>query len=423
MCSLQYNTTHNIGNASIASKIKEISDVGRTAAQLHSEKSAPVPAAVVASLNASGTSIASLNALKKRRIESAASIATTGNAGGRESIVTKKHPNTTNITVSAAVAKPVENISGAKRTSSLLSTETIEYDENGDEMVVSLSECKRLRQEIQALKELNAQLSFDQYMRETEIRAEVSEEMAMRSGHLLEQIQSLQSQLNNQTSMSVAMSSVTASVKKQRKHQLRSIAEENATKDLQEVEDELERTKLTHEQELALLKTQNDQLLKAVKNMEAKVGAASSVTEPSSLTTNPVDNNSAILIQNIDSSSAQVAAEFSNRLQRDQRFKKNDENAFFIYPADNAKKSPVQAKSPSRSPLSNVGNSPVQIRLMKGYQPQQQQPLASSEQQSLSVVEKVNQINLKSSQTGNNSNSSMQSEHTGRALRSNVVRG
>ena len=75
---------YNIGNASIASKIKEISDVGRTAAQLHSEKSsamsAPAPAAVVASLNASGTSIASMNALKKRRIESAASIATTANA-------------------------------------------------------------------------------------------------------------------------------------------------------------------------------------------------------------------------------------------------------------------------------------------------------------------------------------------------------
>ena len=412
---------YNIGNASIASKIKEISDVGRTAAQLHSEKSsamsAPAPAAVVASLNASGTSIASMNALKKRRIESAASIATTANACGRESIVTKKHPNTTTITVSAAVAKPVENISGAKRTSSLLSTETIEYDENGDEMVVSLSECKRLRQEIQALKELNAQLSFDQYMRETEIRAEVSEEMAIRSSHLLEQIRSLQSQLNNQTSMSVAMSSVTASVKKQRKHQLRSIAEENATKDLQEVEDELERTKLTHEQELALLKAQNDHLLKAIRNMEAKVGAAPAVTEPSSQTSTiqVLDNNSAILIQSIDSSSAQVAAEFSNRLQRDQRFKKNDENAFFIYPADNAKKSPLQTKSPSRSPLSNVGNSPVQIRLMKGYQ---QQPLASCEQ-SLSVVEKVNQINLKSSQTG----SSMQSEHNGRALRSNVIRG
>lgn len=392
--------------------------------------SAPAPAAVVASLNASGTSIASMNALKKRRIESAASIATTGNACGRESIVTKKHPNTTTITVSsAAVAKPVENISGAKRTSSLLSTETIEYDENGDEMVVSLSECKRLRQEIQALKELNAQLSFDQYMRETEIRAEVSEEMAMRSGHLLEQIQSLQSQLNNQTSMSVAMSSVTASVKKQRKHQLRSIAEENATKDLQEVEDELERTKSTHEQELALLKAQNDQLLKAVKSMEAKEGAAAPVvvTESSSQATNQLDNNSAMLIQSIDSSSAQVAAEFSNRLQRDQRFKKNDENAFFIYPADNAKKSssssPLLTKSPSRSPLSNVGNSPVQIRLMKGYQ---QPPLAAgSEQQSLSVVEKINQINLKSSSHTNSSSSSssMQSENTGRALRSNVIRG
>lgn len=151
--------------------------------------------------------------------------------------------------------------------------------------------------------------------------------------------------------------------------------------------------------------------------MEAKVGVAPAVTEPSSQTTTiqVLDSNSAILIQSIDSSSAQVAAEFSNRLQRDQRFKKNDENTFFIYPADNAKKSPLQTKSPSRSPLSNVGNSPVQIRLMKGYQ---QQPLASCEQ-SLSVVEKVNQINLKSSQTG----SSIQSEHNGRALRSNVVRG
>jgi len=376
--------------------------------------SIPAPASVIASLNASGTSIASMNALKKRRIESTVSIATTGNASGRDSIVCKKHPTTMSICVSAAAVKPVENISGAKRTSSLLSTETIEYDENGDEVVVSLSECKRLRQEIQALKELNAQLSFDQYTRETEIRAEISEEMAMRSSHLLEQIQSLQTQLNNQTSMSVAMSSVTASVKKQRKNQLRSIAEENATKDLQEVEDELERTKTTHEQELALLKAQNGQLLKAVQSMEVKVGS-SAVVAAVATTATLLDNNSAILIQSIDSSSAQVAAEFSNRLQRDQRFKKNDENACFIYPADNSKKSPgpMQAKSPSRSPLSNVGNSPVQIRLMKGYQ---QQPLTTSEQ-SLSVVEKVNQINLKS-QT-----SSIQSEHAGRALRSNVVRG
>lgn len=362
-------------------------------------------------------------ALKKRRLESTASTTTLNSIrSGRESICLKKAaPNTTLVSITnnnnnGASNKVRTSMSGMKRTSSMLSSETNEIDENNDEAGTgSFSECKRLRLEIQLLKEQNSQMMFDQYTRETEIRAEVSEEMALRSNHLLEQIQSLQKQLNTQTSQSIVMSSVTASVKKERKRQLQTIAENHTTKDLQEVEDELTRTRTMYEQEILTLKTQNETLVNTVKALQAKVidplGTGSKSN--SICIDNSLNNN---ILQSIDNSSAQVAAEFSNRLQRDQRFKKNDENnnqTNFIYPSDNNLK-----KSPTRSPLSNLGNSPVQIRLMKGYQNPNSNTIDPITTTSSSVTSSVLELKNNIQKMTNSF-----SDNTSRSLRSQVMRG
>ena len=62
------------------------------------------------------------------------------------------------------------------------------------------SEVKRMRVEIHRLRDENHYLVSEQLQRETEIRMEVSEEMVVRSAHLLDQIQDLQEQLHSKES-------------------------------------------------------------------------------------------------------------------------------------------------------------------------------------------------------------------------------
>ena len=75
-----------------------------------------------------------------------------------------------------------------------------EYLDEGQGLDVTGSEVKRMRVEIHRLREENHYLVSEQLQRETEIRMEVSEEMVVRSAHLLDQIQDLQEQLHSKES-------------------------------------------------------------------------------------------------------------------------------------------------------------------------------------------------------------------------------
>lgn len=114
-------------------------------------------------------------------------------------------------------------------------------------------ENKRMKKEIMELKEQNATLMSNQISRETEIREEVSQEMAQRSASLLNQIQDLHEELSKyQNSGSY---DITKSAKKIRKKQLKSI-EEETQRALEEAEEELERVKVEYEEQIIDLKEQ-----------------------------------------------------------------------------------------------------------------------------------------------------------------------
>jgi len=309
-----------LSNANIASKIKEIADVGRTAANHISSASTASNAAVAAA------------AQKKRRMESSSSAGTVAsNATNNSNRVSN---NTTTMPVLKKISKgpskkvevKVEVLSGNKR----------KADETQDQDQAETTEVKRLRVEVAALRESNMHINSNQLEREAEIRAEVAEEMALRSMHLLDQIQDLQSQLS--THEASASKDVTKSVRKERKRQMRVIAEDDE-KDMQEVEDELQRMKACHEVAVEELRAENEAL-----NMKIR---ALQTLQTSSVTSVPkVSKFSSVFALPQSSSSA------------------GDENAPTNVNVNLVVKSPLKSplKSPSRSPLGdvskNTGNSP-----------------------------------------------------------------
>jgi hypothetical protein len=139
-------------------------------------------------------------------------------------------------------------------------------------LIIAGSEAKRLRVEVDRLREENTGLMKEQFSRETEIRMEVSEEMAMRSAHLLNQIQELQLQLDvkeREKNGSSRMADVTKSVKKARRKQLDK-ANEDMHMDLEEAEEELSRVKAEYEAEIAQLKADKRRLEKEVTEWKKK---------------------------------------------------------------------------------------------------------------------------------------------------------
>jgi len=390
-----YDETLSIlGNASIASRIKEISDVGRTASQHQSSavsaaliaaakeareakeqaREAAKEAAAASAKEAKEAAREAAAAGKRRRVDSTnstGSSATTGTQGLRRArdsvcIVPANNANPGAGGKRAPNTKPVA-LSGAKRkVDSEGSMDSIATAASMDES--EESELKRLRREVFQLREDKAQMEFHQLSRETEIREEVSQEMAKFSSHLLQQIQSLQNQLSDQQTASSSKNDVTRSVKKERKRQMTRIAEECSGRDVQEVEDELERMKAVYEQEITVLKTQNGALANAVQKLQGSSVGPAGIMPPTSISSAIANKFTSVFTQQ----SGEVAAEFSKRFS-----KKNDENnCVNVAPAFNAnagveKKSPLGksplSNSPNRSPLSEVrnpGNSPV----MKNYQ-------------------------------------------------------
>lgn len=389
-----YDETLSIlGNASIASRIKEISDVGRTASQ---HTSSSTTAALVAANAAAvkerelvreaakeAAAVAAKEAKeaaasKRRRVESVASTGSSSvvsqaslRSKSRDSVCVpsaaaaananpgaggKRQPNTKAVVLSGAKRK-VESVGSVGSAMTAAEGDSEE------------SELKRLRREVFQLREDKAQMEFHQLTRETEIREEVSVEMAKFSSSLLKQIQSLQNQLSEQGASS--SHDITRSVKKERKRQMTRIAEEFSGRDLVEAEEELERMKTVYEQEIEMLKAQNSALSSAVQKLQGSSVGPAGVMPPSSVSVSLASKFNSV----ISGAGSEVAAEFSKRFA-----KKNDENCVNIAPMMNhgstsavEKKSPFGksplANSPNRSPLSevrNAGNSPVMLQ--KNYQ-------------------------------------------------------
>ena len=183
---------------------------------------------------------------------------------------------------------------------------------------------KRMQKEMEQLRQENLLLAQGQINREAEIRMEVSQEMAQRSCHLLEQIQDLREQLACLESQRIG--DVKKSAKKVRRQQIDN-AQEDTSKDLREAEEELERVKSTFESQIAALlatKTQLEKELGAYREKHHIAAAAS-----------------------VDS-----AAEQAIKLQKEQRFRRKDSTVSNELPPSQQQQ--MKQRSPPRSPLGTV---------------------------------------------------------------------
>ena len=241
-----------------------------------------------------------------------------------------------------------------KRSSSLISDVTCDtilhnYHEGMEEEIMNLPFVKQLKSEISRLKEENEELISNQWKRETEIRIEVSEEMAKRSEHLLNRIQELQEEVNSYTTSQVG--NIQKSCKKARRQQREEIAEKSL-KDLEEAEEEMERMKAHYEVEIQTLTDANKKLLREISDWKAKAKAAANQINRQSAAPSPMPANAAdSVVPFAGNEKSEPAKKFSQRMQRDKRFKKGGKRG---------------SKSPTRSPLgklnNDAGNSPLRVK-------------------------------------------------------------
>merc|ERR1711871_1435845 len=247
------------------------------------------------------------------------------------------------------------NVAGKnKRSSSLISDVTCDtalqnYHEGTEAELLNLPIVKQLKAEITRLKEENEELIGNQWKRETEIRIEVSEEMAKRSEHLLDKIQELQEEINSYTTAQIG--NIHKSCKKARRQQREEIAEKSS-KDLEEAEEEMERMKTHYELEIQTLTEANKKLLRELNDWKSKAKAAANKTKGQPTAPSPMPANASdSVVPFADDEKSKPAEKFSQRMQRDKRFRKGSKRG---------------SKSPTRSPLgklkNDAGNSPLRVK-------------------------------------------------------------
>jgi hypothetical protein len=312
------------------------------------------------------------------------------------------------------IAKGNPNI---KRTASNLRTsaqcnEEINDDETKIDVADVQSELKSLKIELASLREQNQQLLTQSIARETEIRMEVSEEMAERSSYLLEQIQDLQEQLY---SRQTKIDNVTRSCKKIKKRQVE-IAAEDSSRDLKEAEEELERVKAAYEADISKLKDDKARLEREVLEWKTKADHATKALIEASQSTRPSIDNGSVKI--LDTTTDSAANAFSQRMQRDQRFKKSDEGL------------QRQASRSSRSPLApKDGNSPLvrqslAVEVKGGIK--RKSTHDDDENYSESPMKKLLQTQVSASSFATDENNTQVNENNGgylKKLRSHFIRG
>lgn len=248
-----------------------------------------------------------------------------------------------------------------KRSSSLISdvtcdTALADYHAGTEQELSNIPFVRGLKEEIERLTIENQQLQNDQWARETEIRLEVSEEMAKRSQHLLERIQELQDELSSKEQATYTIQQSCKKVKRKQRDE----EHVQRARDLEEAEDEIERLKAQHDGEILALKQENTALRNEVKRLKSVHENISSTT---SVMTASVSTSAAVVaptevVPFIEVKPATNPADsFTQRMQRDKRFQRGE----------NKCKSPVKSpvKSPARSPLQAVkdaGNSPLRLK-------------------------------------------------------------
>lgn len=211
---------------------------------------------------------------------------------------------------------------------------------------------------IERLQKENILLVNSAMTRETEIRHEISNEMALRSAHLLNQIRDLQDELY---SLKNDRSDITRSVKKAKRN-LKSHLKDDVTEDLRDAEEEMESLKSMYEDRVAKQMNQITELTNELKECKMKLAEANSnvlsLKEKIALSSykSSLSSASSVSVSSNVSSAAyhsnqendiSAAESFELRKQRDQRFNKHKRLADLS--PESKKKSPTV-----REPLSPV---------------------------------------------------------------------
>lgn len=342
----------------MASKIKEITDVNNRPGATKNHRSSTLTGEALAQSN----SMSNLSNKKKRSIEATSSnpskVARDTNKGARDSVNKADKGDTTSNTnlskniarvpgkvaaglMAAFKAKKTNVVANVVLTDADLGIEAEELSEENKAHIVDMAA------EIEALRAENSALLMNQMNKETEIRIEVSNEMAKRSEDLLSEMQNLQNQLNEKNT---AVVDVTRSCKKVKQKQ-RFFESEEMANNLKEAEEELNRTKIQYDCEISVLRTRISELESQVTIWKTKAEKYKNA-------------NNAAMANNVANGEA-VAEQLSQRLSRDQRFKKGSGAG----PGGSVSAIPVpvpspckvlEAKSsPGRSPLSSLDNQPA----------------------------------------------------------------
>lgn len=354
-----------LSNASLACKIKEITDIGRTTIGVNAAASANAASAVAMGGAGAGHARKASSSLTHRSSSllggnQAAKLATQQQSHATASTMKRNSSKGSNMGAEEFLA-----VEGEAPAASAAAYERV------------LKELQKLRDEVASLKAENQSLLVVNLGKETEIRVEVANEMAQRSMHLLEQIQDLQEQLDAKTDH---FHDVTKSCKKARRKQME-VENAETAKDLKEAEEELERVKMQYEGELDALRSEKHELEVELEEWKEKAEVAlakvaqltlqmaqqpapervvtvfqtSAAVAPAAASRSAANNNTLVVpaaaavlphtddaIVSEGARKSAAAEQFSQRLSRDQRFKKS-----------------AEAVAAERSPLKNISeNSP-----------------------------------------------------------------
>jgi hypothetical protein len=239
-----------------------------------------------------------------------------------------------------------------------------------------------LNERIAELEQENSVIQMEQLEKERLIREDVCQEMAERSGSLLEQIRSLQDELYSLKNCHVDPHK---SVKKaKRMHEI--VVRDLATNDLRETEEEMEVIKLHYEKEIKSLKNEvrslraeaNDWRKKAESAMRiiaqgkergggGVIGHSNGNGEMTPSGANVNGNGFVVNDENEESNQyhqAIIAETFDERMQRDQRFNKHKKlaelspkmNPTGVPLASSGVREPLSSVSPNSSPVDPTGS-------------------------------------------------------------------
>lgn len=369
--SVDYDETITIlNNASLACKITELAVISKPPAITKAHRGSSIMSEGEA-VEETVTTASAVTGTKKRSFDQAGvhqgppskslrgGKASTGN---RTSTFGSKHATSSSLghKKSAGSIKTITNLATEANDGANIEVNDADNSDLCNELREIAAE---LKAELERAQEENAALQRYQLVRETEVRAEVCDEMELRSASLLKQLEELQ---EREAAHYNRMNDVTKSTKKVKRKQI-DLENEVVQRDLKEAEEEIMRLKQMHETESGKLRLRITQLEEEVAMWKGKL--------EQSIISKPVVSIPVTRVE-IPQLSRETSTDSSRSLLKNEKKRTvvvNEDGSVSI-----PKRQPVQlavnCNSPGRSPLSTLSgdgnihtqaNSPIKLNALK----------------------------------------------------------